>query len=534
MVGRPRQTARRGVLLLGAAALVVAGCTGADVPDEPQEGPGPLTCRTATETENAAEQVEAVLDTVQVDTTWAGHHVDQALLTDGADQYVGYYDADRELTVAHRTLGSAEWTYQRLGSRTGWDSHNYITLATDRDGHLHVAGNMHNDPLRYWRTTTPGDVSTLQRVENMVGPDLESAVTYPAFLEMADGTLAFRYREGGSGDGMDVFTRYDEDDRSWTGLLDTPLLDGEGERNAYATRPELGPDGDYHLAWVWRDSPTASATHTVSYARSPDLQHWETSTGEPLTLPITLETGDVVDPVEPGGGVINNNVQVGTDPDGEPVVAYHRYDDEGNTQVYVARPDDSESGWQNTQVTDWTGAWDFDRPGSLEFEVELFWAPETTEDGNLRLDVTCQDELHTVVIDSDSLAPLAETVTLHPEPAEVSRLRSDYQHPAAEGEAGTQMQVNLNDDSGGAGSLHERPLRLDPTADQRSLLRWESLGENQDRPRETWPDPQPLEVVVLGTEEACRDGGWRTFTGFTSEDQCVSDVRREGTIEGGP
>lgn len=529
-----RRTPRTTTLLAAAASaallLSAAPPTG---PAVAQEAPGPLDCGTVDAPDGALGdgEPEAVLDTVPVGETWSGHYVDQALLTDGNDQYVAYFDADRELTVAHRTLDTDEWTYERVGSTTAWDSHNYITLATDRDGQLHVAGDMHNVPLRYWRTTTPGDVTTLTRVETMVDPQLESRVTYPIFLELEDGTLIFRYREGGSGDGIDIYNRYDEASQTWTSLIDSALLDGEGERNAYAAVPRLGPDGYYHLVWVWRDTWIASTTHTVSYARSADLVHWETSRGEPLELPITFDTGDVVDPVGPEGGVINNNVQVGFDADGDPVVGYHKYDEDGNTQVYAARPDDSDSGWQNEQLSDWTGAWDFSQPGTLVFQVELYWPPEVLPSGDVRLDVTCRGEARTFLIDGDTLEPIEEVATPPTEPAEVSQLRSDYEHPEGTGEQGTQMQVNLNDDSGSAGSFHARQLLRDVDRDRRDLLRWESLGENQDLPRQTWPEPQPIEVVVLGTKDACKDGGWATFSqpGYANQGSCVSHVQRTGT-----
>jgi hypothetical protein len=370
--------------VMGLLGMTVAGGPGGTEPAAADDGPGPLDCGTVDAHDSAlgGQDPEAVLDTLYVDDTWAGHYVEQALLTDGEDQYVGYFDADRELTVAHRTIDSDRWTYERVGSQTGWDSHNYITLATDRDGHLHVSGDMHNDPLNYWRTTEAGDVTSLQRVETMVDAELESRVTYPIFLELEDGTLVYRYREGGSGDGIDIYNQYDEETGTWSALLETPLLDGEGERNAYAAKPQLGPDGNYHLVWVWRDTWIASTTHTVSYARSADLVNWETSTGEPLELPITFDTGDTVDPVGPEGGVINNNVQVGFDADGAPVVGYHKYDEDGNTQVYAARPDGSDSGWDNVQLSDWTGAWDFSEPGTLVFEVELYWPPEELPDGD--------------------------------------------------------------------------------------------------------------------------------------------------------
>lgn len=523
----PRRAAAAAVAAGVVAAVLTAPLTGSA---QAAPAPGPLDCGVvpAGDAAGTGTDEEVVLDTVPVDDTWAGHFVGQAMLTDGQDQYVAYYDADRMLTVAHRTLDSDEWTRHQVGSQTGWDSHNYVTLETDREGNLHVAGNMHNHELRYWRTTDPGDVTSLQRVDSMANPELESSVTYPVFLELQDGTLVFRYREGGSGNGVDIYNAYDESTDSWRALLESPVLDGEGVRNAYAAKPKLGPDGDFHMVWVWRETWIASTTNTVSYSRTADLEQWEDGAGQPMPLPITRDSSDVVDPVPVDGGVINNNVQVGFDGDGQPVVAYHKYDEDGNTQVYVARPDDSEDGWQQVQLSDWTGAWDFSQPGSLIFEVELYWGPELTQDGNLRLDVTCQGEPRTFIIDGTTLEPIEEVATPPTVPASVSQVRSDYQHPPT-GELGTAMRVNLNDDSGDAGSFHARDLLPDPGQVRRDLLRWESLGENQDRPREAWPEAQPLEVVVLGTKDACKDGGWRSFhhPGFDNQGQCVSYVERQ-------
>lgn len=531
MSTKTTRSLRHVVALVGSAVLFtsVTGTPGA-AQQPPPDDPGPLDCGVADEPDpsDTTREPEAVLDTLEVGTAWAGHYVDQALLTDGDDQYVGYYDHNRELTVAHRNLDSDTWTYQRVGSQTGWDSHNYVTLAADQDGNLHVAGNMHNDELRYWRTRTPGDVTSLERVETMVDADLEGQVTYPVFLELDDGTLVFRYRDGASGAGVDIYNRYDEQTGTWSGLLHTPLLDGEGERNAYAAKPALGPDGNFHLVWVWRETPIASTTNTVSYARSADLQDWQTSRGEALALPITRDTGDVVDPVEPEGGAINNNVQVGFDADDQPVVAYHKYDEDGHTQVYLARPEAEGPGWEHSQISDWTGAWDFSEGGTLEFQVELYWAPRLQPDGNLHLDLTCQGEARTFIVDGQTLEPLEEIATPPTEPTAVSEVRSDYEHPIDD-EGGTDMQVNLNDDSGDAGSFHARQLVRAADADRRDLLRWESLGENQDQPREAWPEPQPLEVVVLGTRQACLDGGWRTFSnpGFRGQGDCIRHVHRQ-------
>ena len=79
-------------------------------------------------------------------------------------------------------------------------------------------------------------------------------------------------------------------------------------------------------------------TTNLSYARSRDLIHWETSAGSPLDLPLTLQTGESVDPVPVGGGMINGNTAVGMDSQNRPIVTYHKHDLSGNTQVFRRPP----------------------------------------------------------------------------------------------------------------------------------------------------------------------------------------------------
>ena len=131
---------------------------------------------------------------LEVDRVWSGHPVGFQLLTVPPFQYVAYYDAERRMTVAQRRLDAERWTYQRLPSTLGWDSHNAVTLAVDRAGHLHVAGNLHVVPLVYFRTTKPGDVTSLVAAP-MTG-EREERMTYPVFLNDRQGRLVFRYRDG--------------------------------------------------------------------------------------------------------------------------------------------------------------------------------------------------------------------------------------------------------------------------------------------------------------------------------------------------
>jgi hypothetical protein len=420
-----------------------------------------------------------------LDRVWAGHPVSFAFVTERGHQFVAYYDAERRITVAGRKLPDGPWqrvrpegvpvpARKRNSNVIAWDSHNFLRLALDRDGYLHLSGNMHVDPLVYYRSERPWDVTSLRRIDRMTG-DRETRCTYPVFLRTPAGELLFRYRDGSSGNGSDLYNRYDPETRTWRRLLDTALLDGEGERNAYAGEPVSGPDGRFHLVWVWRETPDCATNHSLSYARSRDLVHWENSRGEPLALPITLAKGEVVDAAPPGGGLINMTFALGFDAAQRPVVTYHRYDAAGKSQVWAARP--RESGWENVPLSDWTFRWAFSGGGSIPAEVRVGPARPDRE-GNLTVDFSTREAGNgRWRLDGATLARLA---TLPPPPvsAAESRLRT---RPAAPG-----MEVQTLASRGGG---------------QRWLLRWETWPRNRDKPRETIPPPSELRLHALPDAE---------------------------------
>lgn len=421
---------------------------------------------------------------VLLDKVWSGHPVSFAFLTERGHQFIAYYDAQRRITVAGRRLDQAEWTrFQPAGvplpgrnrdsNVTNWDSHNYLALALDRDGFLHLSGNMHNDLLVYYRSSRPFDVSTLERIDRMTG-SREEHVTYPVFFKNASGELFFRYRDGSSGNGSDIYNRYDPATRSWANLLSTPLLDGEGERNAYAVNPVLGPDGRFHLIWMWRETPDCSTNHTLSYARSPDLVNWEKSDGTPLPLPITLAKGEVVDPAPVKGGLINMTFNLGFDHDLRPVVVYHRYDEAGRSQAYAARPSAGSARWKSTQVSDWDFRWNFSGGGSIAAEVTL-GAATLQPDRSLHVDfsTTHAPGSGRWQLDPATLRPLA----LLPPPA--GPLPAALAAPSS-GLPGMEVQTAVSRAEG-----------------RRWVLRWETLSRNRDRPREKAPPPVELRLYEL-------------------------------------
>jgi hypothetical protein len=419
----------------------------------------------------AAALADTVPNPLRVAKVWSGHPVGFSLLTRSNHQYVAYYDEHRQLTVASRQLSETTWVFTQLPERVGWDSHNYVTMAMDATGHLHLSGNIHASPLVYFRSQKPLDATSLERVGSMIGSE-ETRTTYPVFMDGPEGRLVFSYRSGASGNGNQFYNVYDAASQTWRRLLDRPLLDGVGQKSAYLHGPTAGPDGWLHLCWVWRETPACETSHQVCYARSRDWVHWETSAGKPLRLPITFQTGEVVDPVPINGGVINGNVKLGFDAQRRPIVSYHKFDTNGFTQVYNARLENGQ--WRLHQATDWKYRWEFKGGGSIDFEVQV-GAVSAQPDGSLTQRLRhSQYGSQTIRLNPNTLAPLGKVSPKPSQPSGAGKVEPGFPGLRVQWRAG----------------IGERG----PKGGQYSL-RWETLPPNRDQPRTTsLPPPSWLTV----------------------------------------
>jgi hypothetical protein len=287
------------------------------------------------------------------------------------------------------------------------------------------------------------------------------------FIRDRDGRLIFKYRDGGSGNGNEIYNVYETATRRWSHLLATPLADGENQRNAYFVGPTLGPDGTFHLAWVWRETPDAETNHDLSYARSRDLVHWEKSDGTPLKLPITLESCEIVDPVPVEAGMINNNTVVGFDNAGRTLITFHKFDARGNTQIFVARRDAKR--WTIAQITDWSGfRWDFRGGGSLESRLFVSGAAPAKK-GRIRVAVVRDGKPIDLVLDERTLARISES----PGHTLADRLRPRIAVPEG-------MQLNTVEDAGKSGIA----------------IAWPTRPPNRDLPTTDIPAPTVLRLVM--------------------------------------
>lgn len=398
------------------------------------------------------------------------------LLTTPERQYVAYYDAERHMTIAARALDSTQWVRQKLPSQIIWDSHNYVTMALDSAGHLHVSGNMHCVPLIYFRTEKPGDITTLKPA-SMTGL-LEDRVTYPRFFPDQEGRLIFTYRHGSSGNGINLYNRYDPQTKSWSRLLDTPLFDGEGKRNAYPSGPTRGPDGWFHIHWVWRDTPDCATNQQLSYARSRDLIHWESALGEKVDLPIRYDhTTFIVDPIPPGGGIINGGHRLAFDSQNKPVFAYHKSDANGHMQIYAACL--HEGKWQHRALTQWKKTISFSGGGSMPFIGISVSDLQKNENDVFTVGYRHQD------YGSGSLSFHAQTLHLLEKPLStpvtIPRALRNIENSFPE------IEIRRTGDTGSCG-----------TPGVRYILQWETLGANRDRPRQPpLPAPSTLRLYKL-------------------------------------
>jgi hypothetical protein len=254
---------------------------------------------------------------------WAGSSVNvvanvrQSVFTHGRTQFAAFYDADRFMVLARRSLDADGWETRRTAYQGNVaDAHNSISLVVDRAGVLHVAWDHHASQLNYARAVAPGSIELGPR-QAMTG-QLESRVTYPQFSRLLGGDLLFLYRDGASGRGTLALNRYSVAKGTWT-AVQTDLIAGEGERSPYWDMT-IDRQGTLHLAWVWRESPDVATNHDICYARSADEgRTWSGSDGTRVAVPITARTAEYAVRI-PQNSNLMNSPAITADGEGRPYV----------------------------------------------------------------------------------------------------------------------------------------------------------------------------------------------------------------------
>jgi hypothetical protein len=286
------------------------------------------------------------------------------------------------------------------------------------------------------------------------------------------------YRSGGSGNGRRFINAYDTRSETWTRFLDTPMFEGQGERNAYPRGPIQGPDGLFHVVWVWRDTPDCATNHHLSYARSRDFKHWENAAGQTVPLPFLLNQSQVwVDPIPSGGGIINGCERLAFDHQNRPTIAYHKRDASGNMQIYVARF--RKQRWQCIPITAWDKPIPFGGGGAMPFIGIKISKLVPLGDDLFYLGYRHRDYgSGRIILDQDSLQPVERQVSIPSEfPSQLCKTSIDFD--------GIRVKFAVD-------------IHHNPDAETTYLLRWETLGANHDRPRQPpLPPASALQLVKL-------------------------------------
>ena len=419
-------------LALGGGLIGVAGASETATATDTAQTPSTIACRyeNAKAFSNPASTAWRVTSSeVVTDASgrtahaWAGYATHQAIAERAGATSIGYFDQDRILTVATRGAGDPAWTIRSLGARLEHDSHSNVTLAFDTDGNLHVAARTtYSDKLRYWVTTSPGDLGTLTAASMIPswkdnGRPFEDWVSYPELYTGVDGKLFFRYAHGQPGASYTIVYQFDVAKKHWQ--LSDPGTGYHGLAkvwagwytdptwSVYPTVPLKGPDGRYHMIWTWRGDGSANSNSQVAYAVSDDLHVWKNVSGD-VVSDTSFTYPDrrlVVDDVPKGGGLLNGSgMALGFDAEGRPVISYFKYSGTGpdaTTQLYAARPSGATTGdgWTITQVSAWTGRYDLAR-NALDAGVLNANTGARQIGAYLAIPYLCQQRGHTLYVDA--------------------------------------------------------------------------------------------------------------------------------------
>lgn len=289
------------------------------------------------------------------------------LATDGSRQFAVWISGPwRAPMLAWRELPAGLWSQpldlgavpgSPFAAETKLDPHHSYALGIDAEGGVHVAGNNHNEALRY-AVSDPGDPTRWQAAE-MIGGD-EERVTYPAFVSLPDGTLLFAYRDGRAGHGDVHLNRLPAGAERWERVGTLVAGRGSGE-SPYLNHLAVASDGALHVSGCFRGKGGAAANRDVWHAMSVDGGvSWRSAAGDPLDPPLTHETAPLVVPTPPRGSGLVNQMGAAVDAAGRPHVSYFHYDGAGATQVALASHDGT--GWHHRDIAQLTHRMETETP----------------------------------------------------------------------------------------------------------------------------------------------------------------------------
>jgi hypothetical protein len=272
--------------------------------------------------------------------------IETSMANFGSDIYTCYIDGKLRVVVAKSADDGRSWQKAVVHAGVRDDSHYVCNIGVDRRGYIHIAYDMHGEPLRYQMSRRPRDISAFA---TGTMPMAENQVTYPRFYRAPTGEFYFFYRNGSAGEG-DLYMKRLNDSGAWVNV-GAPLLKGRGlaiEDNAYASNAAFDASGNLHLAWVYK---TGWYTYGMGYGYfDRATQTWRRISGQPYALPITRDSADIIVPSGEQNGLSYVGLSLTIDQDGRPHIVYLEHAADGYREVFHVSY--SATKWRKTQVTD--------------------------------------------------------------------------------------------------------------------------------------------------------------------------------------
>lgn len=262
-------------------------------------------------------------------------------------QFVAYYDTSATVILAKRKNGEGKWLVHATQYKGNvYDAHNVISIMVDGNGYLHMSWDHHNNQLNYCRSLEPFGLDMGEK-EVMIGSN-EKGISYPEFYRFSNGDLLFAYRDGGSGNGNLVMNRYHVQSKQWT-RLQSNLIDGEGQRNAY-WQLHIDNTDRILVSWVWRETPNVASNHDMCFAQSNDGgMTWQNSKGVAYELPINLKRAEVIYPIPQNSNLINQTSMTSDEAGNIYIATYYRAANDSNTQFHLIYQKDGN--WKESTLT---------------------------------------------------------------------------------------------------------------------------------------------------------------------------------------
>lgn len=121
-----------------------------------------------------------------------------SLTTFNGNIYYVYINTQRQFVVAKKSAKGLETSVAfDLEMKPDERWHICPTIGVDKKGYIHIAGDMHNDTWKYFRSNKPEDITGWTRRNDLPG----KSVTYPSFFYDNDRELFIGFRQRGS-DGL--------------------------------------------------------------------------------------------------------------------------------------------------------------------------------------------------------------------------------------------------------------------------------------------------------------------------------------------